>query len=514
MHQGKPPLRLVSSAAQPVWSEAERLAALDSYHVLDTPPEPAFDDIAKIAAHVCAAPIAAVNFIAEHRQWFKSEIGLGVRQTPLDVSICARAILQRGLFVVPDTTLDPRFNCNPLVTGEPHLRFYAGALLETNDGLPLGTLCVLDHTPRPNGLTPEQAFTLEALARQVMTELELRRALARQARLEQEARDREDHYRHVVELNPQVTWTADAQGNILDFSQRWLDLTGLTRGEALGGGWTHVPHPEDLPRMVEAWTASIATGQPYDVEHRIRLADGAYRWMHSRAYARRDRTGSVVRWYGATEDVHERKLGEQHQRLLVHELNHRVKNTLATVQSLAAQSFRGADDPRSAREQFEARLLALSRAHNVLTRENWESADLHTIITDVITPFCGDGPQMQADGPSIPLPPNMALALAMALHELCTNACQHGALSTPEGAVAIAWTRTFNEPPHLVLSWRERGGPSAHPPGQRGFGTRLLERAIRHELGGEVRLSFEVEGATCLIDVPLPHCQDLCILPA
>src|SRR5215212_3782016 len=117
MHQGKPPLRLVSSAAQPVWSEAERLAALDSYHVLDTPPEPAFDDLTRIAAHVCAAPIAAVNFIAEQRQWFKSEIGLGVRETPLNASICAQAIHHRGLFVVPDTTLDLRFRSNPLVTG-------------------------------------------------------------------------------------------------------------------------------------------------------------------------------------------------------------------------------------------------------------------------------------------------------------------------------------------------------------------------------------------------------------
>lgn len=512
MRQGKPTLRLVSSAAQPVWTEAERLSALDSYHVLDTPPEPSFDDIAKIAAHVCGAPIAAVNFIAEHRQWFKSEIGLGVRETPLDVSICARAILQRGLFVVPDTTLDPRFSSNPLVTGEPYLRFYAGALLETRDGLPLGTLCVLDHAPRPSGLTPEQAFTLEALARRVMTELELRRALARQARLEQEARDREDHYRHVVELNPQVPWTADAHGNILDFSQRWLDLTGLTRGEALGGGWTRAANPDDLPRMTEAWTASVATGQPYDIEHRIRLADGACRWMRSRAYPRRDRTGAVVRWYGSTEDIHDRKLGEQQQRLLVHELNHRVKNTLATVQSLAVQSFRGTNHASQAREQFEARLLALSRAHNVLTRENWESADLHAIIADVITPFCGDGERVHADGSHLSLPPNMALALAMALHELCTNACQHGALSTPNGSVAIAWTRTLNEPPRLVLNWRERGGAPPNPPGQRGFGTRLLERTIQQELGGEVRASYEAEGVTCLIDVPMPHCEDVCII--
>jgi GAF domain-containing protein len=110
--------------------------------------------------------------IEDHRQWFKAEIGLGVRETPLDSSICAHAILQPGLFVVPDTSKDPRFDRNPLVTGEPYLRFYAGALLQTPEGLPLGTVCVLDDKPRD--LTDEQAFTLQALARQVMAHLELR----------------------------------------------------------------------------------------------------------------------------------------------------------------------------------------------------------------------------------------------------------------------------------------------------------------------------------------------------
>jgi GAF domain-containing protein len=120
---------------------------LRRYEILDSPSEVEFEDVVRIAAHVCETPIAVVNLIEDHRQWFKAEIGLGVRETPLDVSICAHAILQPGLFVVPDTTKDPRFDCNPLVTGDPHLRFYAGALLETREGLPLGTVCVLDYKP-------------------------------------------------------------------------------------------------------------------------------------------------------------------------------------------------------------------------------------------------------------------------------------------------------------------------------------------------------------------------------
>ncbi len=165
---------------------ADRLAALRRYGILDTPPEEAFDEITRLLAHVCRAPVAVINFIDEARQWFKSEIGLGVRETPLDISFCAHAILQPGLFIVPDATQDERFACNPLVTSDPHLRFYAGALLETSDGFALGTICVLDTVPRD--LDGPQKDALRTLARQVMSQLELRRELAAQARVRDELR--------------------------------------------------------------------------------------------------------------------------------------------------------------------------------------------------------------------------------------------------------------------------------------------------------------------------------------
>lgn len=162
-------------------NEDERLAALRRYNILDTEPEAAFDDITRLAAQICEAPIAVINLIDSGRQWFKSEIGLGVRETPLDISICAHAILQPGLFVVPDTLKDERFRGNPLVKGDPFLRFYAGALLATPDGQALGTVCVLDHQPRE--LTPLQGAALTALARQTMAQLELRQALRQAERL-------------------------------------------------------------------------------------------------------------------------------------------------------------------------------------------------------------------------------------------------------------------------------------------------------------------------------------------
>ena len=163
-------------------NEKERLQALRSYGILDTPTEPAFDDITRIASYVCQTPVSVVTLIDEGRQWFKSEVGLGVRETPLNQSICAHAILEHSFLEVPDTTADPRFANNPLVAGPPHLRFYAGALLRTPDGLPIGTICVLDHNPRQ--LTKEQREVLAALARQVMSQLEFRRALLLSDRLQ------------------------------------------------------------------------------------------------------------------------------------------------------------------------------------------------------------------------------------------------------------------------------------------------------------------------------------------
>ena len=165
--------------AQKPDGEEERLAALGRYDILGAPREEEFEEVTRLIAQVCRAPIAVINLIDRDRQWFVAEIGLGVRETPLDISICAHAILKPGLFIVPDTLLDERFVNNPLVTGDPHLRFYAGALLKTSDGHPLGTLCVLDYVARE--LTDEQQNVLQVLASQVMRQLELRRLLREQA---------------------------------------------------------------------------------------------------------------------------------------------------------------------------------------------------------------------------------------------------------------------------------------------------------------------------------------------
>lgn len=161
--------------------DPERLAALHDYQVLDTPREAAFDTLVELAARICAVPVAVINLVESRRQWFKAELGLGVRETPIDVSICRHFLLRPGLTVVPDTLRDERLCCNPLVTADDGLRFYAGCLLQTADGHAIGTLCVLDR--RPRDLDADQRFALRALADQVMAQLELRRTLRQKSRL-------------------------------------------------------------------------------------------------------------------------------------------------------------------------------------------------------------------------------------------------------------------------------------------------------------------------------------------
>lgn len=216
--------RSVSENSRP-WSQQERLAALQGYAILDTEPEIAFDDIARIAAEVCCAPMAMVSFVEETRQWFKSEIGMGFCETPIEVSICSHAIRQDDLFIVPDTTKDARFADNSLVTGEANVRFYAGAVLKSSNGLPLGTVCVLGTEPRPGGLTDVQAETLRALARSVMRELELR--VANSA-----LKDSEERLRLALKAGRMFAWERDLSEDYVTRSESAFGLIGLGSGPA------------------------------------------------------------------------------------------------------------------------------------------------------------------------------------------------------------------------------------------------------------------------------------------
>jgi signal transduction histidine kinase len=234
-------------------NETERLKALRSYGILDTAVEPAFDDITRLASYICQTPISVVSLVDETRQWFKSEVGLGVRETPIAQSVCAHALLEHSFLEVPDTTLDPRFVNNPLVTGNPHMRFYAGALLRTPDGLPLGTVCVLDDKPRV--LTAEQREMLAALARQVMAQMEFRRALLLSDRLQRNITRLMAVAGHDLKQPLQVMVMAidRIRGKLTDEKDR------ERLGYAIDAGMRMA---EELDRLAETSALQVGTGSP------------------------------------------------------------------------------------------------------------------------------------------------------------------------------------------------------------------------------------------------------------
>ncbi|HEX8578082.1 MAG TPA: sensor histidine kinase, partial [Allosphingosinicella sp.] len=209
--------------------------------------------------------------------------------------------------------------------------------------------------------------------------------------------------------------------------------------------------------------------------------------------------GSIAQ-LAVSRDISQRKKAEEHQRLLINELNHRVKNTLALVQGLALQSFRDGRDPAEARTAFQHRLAALAAAHDLLTRESWEGATLRGLAEGALGHLIGQERRVEISGPDVTLGPKAAVSLVMALHELSTNASKYGALSVPSGRVTVAWTLDGDR---LRLEWREQGGPPVTAPGRRGFGLRMIERALAADLGGGVAMEFEPTGLICRIEASL-----------
>jgi diguanylate cyclase (GGDEF)-like protein/PAS domain S-box-containing protein len=288
----------------PSWAAADRLAVLRSFGVVGMEPEKAFDDIAKIAAHVCGTRVALITFVDEQRQWLAAAVGIDLRETSPATAFCAQAILQDRLFIVPDALKDPLFACNPFVQGGPGLRFYAGAVVKTDEGLPLGTICVLDSEPRLHGLAQAQSETLLALAGSVMNLLKLRRA-------EQAIAQGPRSFAALADALPHMIWSARSDGYDEYSNKHWYQFTGAPDGTSTGLGWIELLHPDDRDRTWAQWQHSARTGEPYEATCRLRHHSGEYRWILARALPSYDSQGRIERWFGTYTDIHDWKTTER-----------------------------------------------------------------------------------------------------------------------------------------------------------------------------------------------------------
>jgi PAS domain S-box-containing protein len=331
-------------------------------------------------------------------------------------------------------------------------------------------------------------------------------------RLEQALRESEERFRLATEAFHGGVSDHDPVTGKVARTKRHLEIIGET-AESFPGtarAWYDRIHPDDRPAYDEA-RAPLFEGEAsqYQAEYRIQHRDGHWVWIWHRAIAKRDENGRLRRVVGSLIDVTERKRAEEQQQLLIHELNHRVKNTLATVQSLAAQTMRSAASLKEFTAAFEARLFALSKTHNLLTDGAWAGASLRALLEVEVEPYAqgGDSGRFSLAGMhDVHLGPRAAVALGLAFHELATNAAKYGALSNDDGSIAVMWNLEHAEAEQqllLHLVWTERGGPAVEKPRRRGFGTRLIERGIGSELGGEVAIEHRPEGLVCEMRVPL-----------
>jgi PAS domain S-box-containing protein len=330
-------------------------------------------------------------------------------------------------------------------------------------------------------------------------------------RAESALRESEARFRGFAETSPDVLWIVDAAGEKLEYvSPAFEQVWGEPRGAVVSDirRWAQLLHPEDRHAMRDV-LPRVLRGERVEAEYRIRRAfDGAVRWIRDTGFPILDGAGRVHRAAGLAQDVTDQREAEQRQKLLLNELNHRVKNALAGAQALAAQTARGGASPGAFLHAFEARLMALARAHDLLTREGWRGAALAEVVGETLAPHHdGASGRVEASGPAVRLVPGAAVALHMAFHELAANAARHGALSVPGGRVRVGWSverAADGAPAALDIAWRERGGPPlAGPPERTGFGMRLLERGLAQQLGGVARPVFAPDGFEFDLRLPL-----------
>jgi PAS domain S-box-containing protein len=406
-----------------------------------------------------------------------------------------------------DITQDPRYGHNTPHSGMPtgHLpvRSYLATPVMTRTGEVMGGL-FFGH-PEPGRFTARAETLLVGLAAQVAVTIESLRAKEAAIHELTHRRQTEDRLKFALDSGRLGSWELDVATKAYEASDICKANYGRRPDEVFGfADLVASVHPDDRPRMTNAIETAIRDGSNYDIEYRVVTPAGESRWVHARGRAAlTSDEGGVRRMAGVSLDITDRKLAEERQRLLLNELNHRVKNSLVAVQSIAAQTLRTSLTPELFQEAFEARIMALSQAHDLLTREGWEGASLREVFDVEMMALGGDDRVRFDYVQDIRLSPKAVVAIGMAIHELATNAAKYGALSIPEGLLKVDWRVEDGPRPILRLTWTERDGPPVTPPTRLGFGARLLEKGLAGELSGDVTLTYDSLGLICRMGLPM-----------
>lgn len=487
-----------------VLTSPQRLGALRSVVPDMAVPDADFRELAEIAADLFDAPIALVTLVDTRHQWFKGAAGTGETQASSEESFCAHTIAgpPDKVFVVGDASIDLRFSRRPRPNVAPSLRFYAGAPLIIDDQ-PLGTVCVFDVKPRGD-LAPQLLIQLQRLARVAAALLTLKHE-ARQRALKEAALSREEQ-RHAMALDAANvgSWLWDVRSGHVSCNPAMLRMfdmrpAGVVRARDI----FNAIHREDRVATLARLRSAMTQDEEYDGTFRIG-STGCWLLGRGRVHER-DAQGKATLFLGINIDVTNEQISAQRTRLLLRELNHRVKNTLAMLQSLARQTLRQTSDPQAFMTAFAGRLQSISEAHGLLSDHEWGEIHLSALLAKQLAPHVRDyGRQIEIHKDEILLGPDQAVGLGLVLHELATNAAKYGSLGVPNGKVVLT-ARGVDEDGHRVLhmTWTEVGGPPVSEPERRGFGSILIERSLDKVMGSSVKTEYLPAGLTAIVRLPL-----------
>lgn len=372
-----------------------------------------------------------------------------------------------------------------------------------------------------NRLFVSPVFQGDALVFFVASQFDATSEVARLTRLEtdREALEREverrtldlsqseDRLRFVLQAGRLGSWSLDLTDMRFVASETFKFVLGRNAKDPLSlAEYEDRIHEEDRDRRDDAVATCIAGHGDYDIEYRIVMPSGDIRWLKIRGQPFYDVDGVPLRLAGIAIDVTDRKVAEAHRALLANELNHRVKNTLATVQAIVVQTLRSNLSPEETRDIIQGRIHSLAAAGDVLTRESWDGATLTAVATTALAPFrAGGDRRITIRGPEVMLTPRLALAFSMAFHELATNAVKYGALTNEVGRILLDWdVLDGSRPTRLRLTWHESDGPPVCPPTRRGFGSRMIERALADELQGGAEIDYRPDGIVFTAEARLP----------
>lgn len=316
-------------------------------------------------------------------------------------------------------------------------------------------------------------------------------------------------FRTLADTMPQMVWATQPDGYHDYYNARWYEFTGTPVGSTDGEGWNNVFHPEDQERAWTVWRHSLATGEPYQIEYRLRHHSGEYRWTLGRALPISDAAGKILRWIGTCTDIHDSRKAAEERELVAQELSHRIKNIFAVLTGIVSLSARGQPEIKPFADQLRHRIFALGEAHDFVRPQHYLSAQpsgqgmLSALVSRLTRAYETENGETRVrySGEDTAIDDAAATPLALLFHELATNAAKYGALSRPEGWVELTGR---HEGEHLHLTWVEKGGPEAVEPAQlSGFGSKLIELSVSGQMRGQITRHWSTEGLRVEIDLPL-----------